>query len=190
MSENEFIPMSAQLGVTGSSYLLQMGLVNEKWSIRLVKGQSILDSKVFEEKMPNANILTGWVLSALVLPNINTYQIQKTVGFIRQKAIRNYQDRQAAKQTAGKEERKSVELEKVPEKKLKRIVSKSVVKDAEESDSGIKVDAAEVSPSLAASNRAAMESQAISKPAAKVKSKGAQEAQEAIRPTDFSRRSV
>src|SRR6056297_3047516 len=114
----DFVPLTSQLGIAGSSYRLQMGQINDHWCIRLVKGKDVLDSHIFKESddMPNANRLTGWVLSVLVIPNINTYQVQKTVGFIRQKAIRNLEERKLAKKSAGKEESKDVKLEKTPEK--------------------------------------------------------------------------
>ena len=96
MTENQpdFIPFSSQLGIAGSSYMLQMGKVNGIWAIRLIKGSDVLDSKIFKEDpdMPNANRLTGWVLSVLQIPNINTYQIQKTIGFIRQQALRTSEE--------------------------------------------------------------------------------------------------
>ena len=102
MSEmKDFIPMTPQLGVAGSSYQLQLGRVSDYWAIRLVKGRDVLDSKVFKDStgdIPNANRLTGWVLSVLVIPNVNTYQIQKTIGFIRQKAVSNFEEQKLKKQ--------------------------------------------------------------------------------------------
>jgi hypothetical protein len=120
MSEqSDFVPMSPQLGVAGSSYRLQMGMVNGFWAIRLAKGNDVLESHVFkdEEKgeMPNANRITGWTLSVLTIPNINTFQIQKTVGFVRQKAMEAFEDHKRKKATQGKAEAQSATLEKVPE---------------------------------------------------------------------------
>ena len=166
MSEiKDFKPLTPQLGVSGSSYQLQMGLVGEFWAIRLVKGKSVLDSKVFkdETEIPNGNKLTGWVLSALVLPNINTYQIQKTVGFIRQKAVSNYADMKRRKESAGKDESKDVKLEKVPEgAQIKRPQSKGWVKDDDKSVE-ISKELAAQSPALAASNQTALGKPVISK---------------------------
>ena len=156
MSEiKDFMPLTPQLGIAGSSYLIEMGLVNDFWAIRLVKGKSVLDSKVYKDSkdLPNANILTGWVLSVMVLPNVNTYQIQKTVGYIHQKARQNKEDFERKKKSAGKNERNDVVLEKTPEKLKKRVASKGVIVDKEGEEG--KISAAELSPTLAASNRAA-----------------------------------
>ena len=119
MSENQdFQPLTPQLGIAGSSYQLQMGKVNGYWAIRLVKGKNVLASKVYKEnpdEIPLGNHLTGWALSVIAIPNINPYQIQKTIGFIRQKAMRAIEDQKHAKKTAGKAESKSVTLDKVPD---------------------------------------------------------------------------
>jgi hypothetical protein len=158
MSENQdFQPMSPELGIAGSSYRLQVGRVNNFWAIRLVKGNDVLESHVFkdETEMPNGNKLTGWVLSVLTIPNINTYQIQKTIGFIRQKALGAWEDMQKKKQEAGKGERTEVALEKVPENEIKRPQAQGWVKEEAAPEDANKVDAAELSPTLAASNKAA-----------------------------------
>jgi len=119
-NEQNFQPLSPRLGIAGSSYQLELGKVNNFWTIRLVKGPDILASKIYKdvpkpEEIPLGNHLTGWVLSVLAIPNINTYQIQKTIGFLRQKAMRNVEEQKIIKQTAGKEERSSVVLEKIPD---------------------------------------------------------------------------
>lgn len=125
MEENsDFIPMSPQLGVAGSSYRLQMGIMHGFWSVRLIKGNEILDSFIFKDEgkeMPNSNKITAWVLSVLAIPNINTFQIQKTVGFIRQKSLAIYEEQQKTRESQGKAESGKITLEKVPEQvQLKR----------------------------------------------------------------------
>jgi hypothetical protein len=152
----DFMPLSPELGIAGSSYRLQMGRVNDFWAIRLVKGRDVLDSRVFkdEEDMPNGNKLTGWVLSVLVLPNINTFQIQKTVGFVRQKAMRNFEDLKQKKKSAGKSESTDVKLEKVPEgAQVKRSKPKGWVKEDKSISAEDKKKLASASPALAASNK-------------------------------------
>ena len=132
MSNNEFIPYSPQLGITGSSYRLSMGLLNGKWAVRLAKGDEILDSKVYEDmgditKLPNADDITRWVLTVLVIPNLNPHQIMKTVGFVRQQAKRTVEEKGVLK--VSKEEAQSVELEKAPEANISRPSSFGEVKD-------------------------------------------------------------
>jgi hypothetical protein len=159
MSEKQpdFIPLSAQLGIAGSSYMLQMGKVSNFWAIRLVKGPDVLDSKVFKDtgqEMPNANVLTGWVLSVLTIPNINTYQIQKTIGFIRQQSLRTLDEQQAKKKEQGKAESASVSLETVADRDIKRPKPVGWVKD-EQPVQEQKTISAEMSPALTASNQQA-----------------------------------
>ena len=159
VSENDFQPYTPQLGISGSSYQLQMGQVNGFWAIRLVKGTSVLASKVFNdspepEELPLGRYLTGWVLSVLAIPNINTYQIQKVVGFLRSKARDNFDEQQKKRQSAGKSERNDVHLEKVPENvQVKRPQAKGWVK--EDKGTSTNASAANLSPALAASNRSA-----------------------------------
>jgi len=159
MSEKQdFQPLTPQLGIAGSSYQLQMGKVNGYWAIRLVKGSNVLASKVYKEnpdELPLGNHLTGWALSVIAIPNINPYQIQKTIGFIRQKAMRAIEDQKNAKKTAGKAEVRSILLDKVPEDvQIKRPQASGWVKEDEQPSKG-KTDAADLSPALAASNYSA-----------------------------------
>lgn len=162
MTENQpdFIPFSSQLGIAGSSYMLQMGKVNGIWAIRLIKGSDVLDSKIFKEDqdMPNANRLTGWVLSVLQIPNINTYQIQKTIGFIRQQALRTSEEQTLKRKEQGKAESSSAKLEAPPEGEVHRTKAAGWVKEEKVSSENASVIASS-SPALAASNL-----QAVSKP--------------------------
>jgi hypothetical protein len=93
---NDFLPLSAPLGIPGSSYMVQLGKVGKTWAVRLAKGNDVLDSKVFHDNTgddpPNANTIVAWVISTLPIPNLNPYQIAKSVGFIRQESIRRNED--------------------------------------------------------------------------------------------------
>ena len=133
-----------------------MGKVNRFWAIRLVKGKNVLASKVYKENpdvLPLGNHLTGWALSVIAIPNINPYQIQKTIGFIRQKAMRAIEDQKHAKKTAGKAESKSVTLDKVPENvQIKRPQASGWVKEDEQPSKG---KTSELSSALAESNYSA-----------------------------------
>ncbi|MCP4760165.1 MAG: hypothetical protein GY870_00190 [archaeon] len=130
MSEKGFMPLSAQLGIPGSSYRIQLGKVNNKWATRLAKGTEILDSKVFhdltEDEPPNANSIVGWVLQVLVIPNINPYQIAKSVGFIRQESIRRNQEAKT-KPAISIKEAKEAKLEELPEDAKARLAVKKEV---------------------------------------------------------------
>lgn len=121
MSEKDFEPLTSQLGIAGTSYRLQLGLINEKWASRLMKGKDvIIDSFIYENvegKVPNGNKIVGWVIKTVAIPNINPHQIMKTTQFLLRQASENIEKK---KVMAPLEEAKKVELEKVPESELKR----------------------------------------------------------------------
>ncbi len=114
---NDFIPLSAPLGIPGSSYMVQLGKVGSTWAVRLAKGNDVLDSKVFHDNTgddpPNANNLVAWIISALPIPNLNPYQIAKSVGFIRQESIRRNEEMKR-KPSVPIKDVKEVELTKAP----------------------------------------------------------------------------
>ena len=123
MTEKGFIPMSGELGIAGTSYRLQLGLINNKWASRMLKGKNILDSYVYKDAeisegdIPNSNYVVGWVLRTITLPNVNPYGIMKTVQALIKQATSRKQEK---KVIAPVTEAKKVELAKVPESEKKR----------------------------------------------------------------------
>ena len=122
LTEKGFEPLSSQLGIPGTSYRLQLGLINEKWAVRMLKGKNILDSYVFKDEdveggFPNQNLIVGWVLRTVAIPNINPHQVMKTTQALVKQALKK---REEKKLKAPISETKEVELEKVPESELKR----------------------------------------------------------------------
>jgi len=89
----------------------------------LLKGTSLIDSYVFKDEdlsasgFPNQNLIVGWVLRTVAIPNINPHQIMKTTQALAKQAITK---REEKKVVAPISEAKKVELEKVPESELKR----------------------------------------------------------------------
>ncbi len=130
MTEIGFIPLTSQLGVPGTSYRLQLGLINEKWAVRMLKGKDLIDSYIFKDEdvegdFPNQNIIVGWVLRTVAIPNINPHQVMKTTQALVKQAL---QKREEKKVVAPISETKEVELEKVPESELKRVKAQGWVK--------------------------------------------------------------
>ena len=123
MSEKGFEPLSSQLGIAGTSYRLQLGLINGKWASRLLKGNNVIDSYVYKDEditssgFPNQNMIVGWVLRTVAIPNINPHQVMKTTQALIKQAIQNKEQK---KVMAPISETKKVVLEKVPESELKR----------------------------------------------------------------------
>ncbi len=118
----DFKVLTSQLGVPGTSYRLQLGLINGKWACRLLKGKNVIDSYVFKDvdvldDIPNQNRIVSWVLMTVAIPNINPHQIMKTTQALVKQALKKKEERKAV---APISETKKVELERVPESELKR----------------------------------------------------------------------
>ncbi len=110
------------MGISGTSYRLQLGLINKRWASRLLKGKDVIDSYVYKDAemgdgdFPNQNYIVGWVLRTITLPNINPHQIMKTTQALIKQAISKKQEKRAVAPVA---ETKKVELEKVPQSEIK-----------------------------------------------------------------------
>ena len=122
MTEKGFIPLTGELGISGTSYRIQLGLINEKWASRLLKGKGVLDSYVYKDEdtsggFPNQNLIVGWVLRTVAIPNINPHQVMKTTQALVKQAIKRKEERKAMVPIS---DAKDVELDKVPEDELKR----------------------------------------------------------------------
>jgi len=122
LAEIGFVPLSSQLGVAGTSYRIQLGEINEKWAVRLLKGKEVIDSYVFKEEdvqgdFPNQNIIVGWVLRTVAIPNINPHQIMKTTQALVKQAMKNKEEKKMKPPVS---EAQEIELTAVPERELKR----------------------------------------------------------------------
>ncbi len=122
MTEKGFQPLTGELGISGTSYRIQLGLINEKWASRLLKGKNVLDSYVYKDEdtlggFPNQNLIVGWVLRTVAIPNINPHQIMKTTQALVKQAIKRREERKAIVPIC---EAKDVKLDTVPEDELKR----------------------------------------------------------------------
>ena len=129
MAEKGFEPLSSQLGISGTSYRIQLGLINEKWASRILKGKDVIDSYVYKDvegDFPNQNLIVGWVLRTVAIPNINPHQIMKTTQALCKQAIEKKNQRKLMPSVS---DSKEVELAKVPEAELKRPQVKGWVKE-------------------------------------------------------------
>ncbi|MHA1985305.1 MAG: zinc ribbon domain-containing protein [Promethearchaeota archaeon] len=122
MTEKGFIPLTSELGIPGTSYRIQLGLINEKWASRLLKGRDVIESYVYKDEdteggFPNQNLIVGWVLRTVAIPNINPHQVMKTTQALVKQALRRKEERKAMVPISAT---KDVQLDKVPEDELKR----------------------------------------------------------------------
>jgi hypothetical protein len=131
VSEKGFEPLSSQLGIAGTSYRIQLGLINGRWASRLLKGNNVIDSYVYKDEdvqgdYPNQNIIVGWVLRTVAIPNINPHQVMKTTQALVKQAV---EKKEQKKVMAPLSETKGLELEKVPASQLKRPQATGWVKE-------------------------------------------------------------
>ena len=82
--EKDFQPLTSEIGIPGTSYRIQLGLIDGKWASRLLKGRGVIDSYILkdgdvEDGIPKLNLFVGWLLRALANPNINPHQIMVTI---------------------------------------------------------------------------------------------------------------
>lgn len=122
MTEKGFIPLTSELGIPGTSYRIQLGMINEKWASRLLKGRNAIGSYVYKDEdvqggFPNQNLIVGWVLRTVAIPNINPHQVMKTTQALVKQALKKKEER---KVVAPLSETKEVKLEKVPENEIRR----------------------------------------------------------------------
>jgi len=131
MVQVDYEPLTGQLGIAGTSYRLQIGLINGKWSIRLLKGKSIIDVFICKDEdiegdFPNQDKIINWVLRTIVIPNINPHHIRKTVQILLKQAKDN---KNKKKIKAPVKEAMEIKLKEAPISKLKEIKTYGWVKE-------------------------------------------------------------
>ncbi len=75
-----FEPWSRKAGIAGSSYLVQIGKVNDYWSIAIFRGKDLISVKKVGTLDPN--VLTSVISSSISLPLMSPYAIVRSLGNI------------------------------------------------------------------------------------------------------------
>ncbi|GEM_PF-2220192 len=75
-----FEPWSRKAGIAGSSYLVQIGKVNDYWSIAIFRGKDLISVKKVGTLDPN--VLTSVITSSISLPLMSPYAIVRSLGNI------------------------------------------------------------------------------------------------------------
>jgi len=142
MPEIGFEPRTGQLGIPGTSYSVQVGKINGKWAIKLIKGKTVVDVLVYDDKdlegdLPNQDVIINWVLRTVVIPNINPHQIKRTVQFLLEQVKENKDLKRIKVPVKEAMEKK---LKEVPASQLKAIKNYGWVKEKQftESNNAIK----------------------------------------------------
>ena len=85
--KHKFFALS-QFGLPGVSYRIQLGTVNGKWTLILLKGRGVIASQTYKgSEFPNRNELINWIISSIGNPNFDSYHIKKTVETMVDQAI-------------------------------------------------------------------------------------------------------
>jgi hypothetical protein len=132
--EGNFEALTNALGVPGTSYKMQLGLINEKWASRLIKGKNVLATKTYDltedEEYPNTNFIVGFVLQNAAIPNINPRQIMRVTESLLSRAKEKYDKKEIkeieskVKATTPKEPSPKKDEELSEEEKRKRFQEK------------------------------------------------------------------
>ena len=90
--EMKFNPLSSRLGISGTSYIIQLGKINDKWASILLHGEKCIASNIYQkddEKIPNIRQIINWALSTIPIPNVNPRQVSTTISLLAKQAIEN-----------------------------------------------------------------------------------------------------
>ena len=110
----EFIPLTSRLGISGTSYMIQLGIINNKWTSVLLRGKKCIALNTYSEDygdMPNINHIINWTLNTIPVPNMNPQQIRKTIQFLIKQAMKN---KEKKRELIPIKETKTVKLETMP----------------------------------------------------------------------------
>ena len=92
MSHNDFKPLSNIYGISGPSYLIQLGMIHNKWAIVLLKAKVVLDYHIFKDvyvdKLPERDRIINWILMMIPL-DINPQHVIRTVIILLKEADEN-----------------------------------------------------------------------------------------------------
>ena len=92
MLNDDFKPMSNIYGISGTSYLIQLAMIHNKWAIVLLKAKVVLDYYIFKDvnvhKLPERDRIVNWILETIRL-GINPQHIIRTVIILLKEADKN-----------------------------------------------------------------------------------------------------
>jgi len=122
MSEKDFEPLTGQLGISGTSYSVQLGLINGKWAIKLMRGKEVIDCYIFKKldknQLPGSEEIIRWILNAIPL-NINPHHVSKTAQILLKQAEENKNKKKVLAPIKDVRESKE-KLNEVPKSDIKR----------------------------------------------------------------------
>lgn len=89
MSDDDFKPYSNRYGIAGTSYMIQVGMKHNKWTILLLKANIVLDYYIFKDtsvdKLPERDRIVNWILKTIPF-DIYARHVIRTVILLLQEA--------------------------------------------------------------------------------------------------------
>jgi hypothetical protein len=87
MDDKEFEPIGRKIGLAGTPYSIQIGTINGKLAIRLLKGKEPIKDYIFKDEeikegYPHPNAIFGWAFGTVSFPDMNPYGVKKTISAI------------------------------------------------------------------------------------------------------------
>jgi len=122
MINDDFKPFSNIYGISGTSYLIQLGMKHNKWTILLLKAKVVLDYCIFkdvdDDKLPERDRMVKWILTTIPF-DINPQHVIRTVILLLKEAKKNREMKKDIPSIKDGIKAKET-LEKVEESELKR----------------------------------------------------------------------
>jgi len=96
MTFEEFKPFSNIYGISGTSYLIQLGMIKNRWTVVLLKAKNVLDFYIFKDSdkdnLPVRNRIINWILKAIPL-DISPQHVNRTVQILLKECKENKEKR-------------------------------------------------------------------------------------------------
>lgn len=96
--EKVFKPVTSQIDIPGTKFRIQFGLIDGKWASVLLRDKKVIDTYIYKEEdlsssgFPNQNLIVGWVLRLVAIPDINPHGIIKLIQTMRKSLMDNRGD--------------------------------------------------------------------------------------------------
>ena len=97
-SEKVFKPLTSQFVIPVTRFRIQFGVINGKWASVLLRDNKVIATHIYKEEdlsaigFPNQNLIVGWVLRTVAIPNINPHEIMKLIQTMTKQLIANRDD--------------------------------------------------------------------------------------------------
>ncbi|MCD6515339.1 MAG: hypothetical protein J7L07_10485 [Candidatus Odinarchaeota archaeon] len=78
MSSKQFIPLTPPIGIPGSSYSIQIGVIDGVYHVKIKRGDTVVD--IVKIYTLDINEITAIVYSSMKLPMFNMFSIMRAVG--------------------------------------------------------------------------------------------------------------